>query len=110
LAIPLVDAVDDISARTIEVHRLENEGDRIVRGASASLLEDGIDQMVVIRWKGIFERLEMRSTRAIGPRQAVAMASLLGFAGAFTSLRAAATIGKGSLTHKQSPPPSCSPG
>ena len=48
----------DISAHTVEVHRLENEGDRIVREAIASLFESGIDPMVVIRWKDIFERLE----------------------------------------------------
>jgi inorganic phosphate transporter, PiT family len=35
------------------------------------------------------------STRAIGPRQAVALASLLNFAGAFISLKVAATVGKG---------------
>ncbi len=58
LAIPLIRAFDDISAHTIEVHRLENEGDRIVRGAIASLFEGGIDPMVVIRWKDIFEQLE----------------------------------------------------
>ena len=49
---------EDIRAETVEVHRLENEGDRIVRGAIASLFEGGIDPMVVIRWKDIFERLE----------------------------------------------------
>ena len=42
----------------MEIHRLENEGDRIVREAIASLFEAGIDPMVVIRWKDIFERLE----------------------------------------------------
>jgi inorganic phosphate transporter, PiT family len=35
------------------------------------------------------------STRAIGPKQAVTLASLLNFAGAFISLQVAATIGKG---------------
>jgi PiT family inorganic phosphate transporter len=35
------------------------------------------------------------STRAIGPRRAVAFASLLNFAGAFISLKVAATVGKG---------------
>jgi PiT family inorganic phosphate transporter len=35
------------------------------------------------------------STRAIGPRRAVALASLLNFAGAFISLKVAATVGKG---------------
>jgi predicted phosphate transport protein (TIGR00153 family) len=42
----------------IEVNRLENEGDRINREALASLFKNGIDPMVVIRWKDIFDRLE----------------------------------------------------
>ncbi len=58
LAIPLMRGFKDISSHTVEVHRLENEGDRIVREAIASLFEGGIDPMVVIRWKDIFERLE----------------------------------------------------
>ena len=58
LAIPLVRGFKDISDHTVEVHRLENEADRIVREAIASLFEVGIDPMVVIRWKDIFERLE----------------------------------------------------
>jgi predicted phosphate transport protein (TIGR00153 family) len=57
-AIGLMRGFPDISAHTVEVHRLENEGDRIVREAIASLFESGIDPMVVIRWKDIFERLE----------------------------------------------------
>ena len=48
----------DISHFTVEVNRLENEGDRIIREALASLFERGIDPMMVIRWKDIFERLE----------------------------------------------------
>ncbi|MGI8920697.1 MAG: DUF47 domain-containing protein [Solirubrobacteraceae bacterium] len=48
----------DISKYTVEAHRLENEGDRIVREAVAALFDGGIDPMVVIRWKDIFERLE----------------------------------------------------
>jgi uncharacterized protein len=58
LAIPLLSGFRDISEHTIEVHRLENAGDRVVRGAIASLFEVGIDPMVVICWKDIFERLE----------------------------------------------------
>ncbi len=57
-AMPLIRTFKDISEHTVEVHRLENEGDRIVREAIASLFESGIDPMVVIRWKDIFERLE----------------------------------------------------
>ncbi len=48
----------EIAADLIEIHRLENAGDRIVRAAVASLFAQGIDPMVVIRWKDIFETLE----------------------------------------------------
>jgi predicted phosphate transport protein (TIGR00153 family) len=48
----------DITRYTVEVHRLENEADRIVRDAVGALFVDGIDPMVVIRWKDIYERLE----------------------------------------------------
>jgi predicted phosphate transport protein (TIGR00153 family) len=57
-AIPLIREFKNISGQMVEVHRLENEGDRLVREAIASLFESGIDPMVVIRWKDIFERLE----------------------------------------------------
>jgi predicted phosphate transport protein (TIGR00153 family) len=56
--IPLVRGFKDISKHTVEIHRLENEADRIVREAIASLFEGWVDPMVVIRWKDIFERLE----------------------------------------------------
>ncbi len=49
---------DDLSVQLVEIHRLENEGDRLVRSATASLFEDGIDPMTVIRWKDIFDSLE----------------------------------------------------
>jgi predicted phosphate transport protein (TIGR00153 family) len=42
----------------IEIHRLENDGDRIYRDAVASLFANGIDPMVVIRWRDLFLRLE----------------------------------------------------
>jgi uncharacterized protein len=42
----------------IEIHRLENDGDRIYRDAIASLFADRIDPMVVIRWRDVFLRLE----------------------------------------------------
>jgi uncharacterized protein len=48
----------DTSRYTVEVNRLENEGDRLTREAVASLFDGGIDPMVVIRWKDLFERLE----------------------------------------------------
>jgi predicted phosphate transport protein (TIGR00153 family) len=57
-ALKVVGNFADLSVHTVEVHRLENEGDRLVRGAIASLFEGAVDPMVVIRWKDIFERLE----------------------------------------------------
>ena len=48
----------DIVPHLVEIHRLENEGDRLSRDAIASLFVTGIDPMVVIRWKDIFESLE----------------------------------------------------
>jgi uncharacterized protein Yka (UPF0111/DUF47 family) len=47
-----------IAPHLVEIHRLENEGDRISRDAVASLFATGIDPMVVIRWKDVFESLE----------------------------------------------------
>jgi uncharacterized protein len=48
----------DLEHHWIEIHRLENEGDRISRDAVASLFSTGIDPMVVIRWKDVFAVLE----------------------------------------------------
>jgi uncharacterized protein len=57
-AIPRLRTFRDIHHYTVEVNRLENDGDRVLREALASLFEHGIDPMLVIRWKDIFERLE----------------------------------------------------
>ncbi len=57
-AMPRLRGFRDMSAYTVEINRLENEGDRITREAVASLFDGGIDPMVVIRWKDLFERLE----------------------------------------------------
>jgi uncharacterized protein Yka (UPF0111/DUF47 family) len=57
-AIPRLKGFRDISHYTVEINRLENEGDRITREAVAALFDGGIDPMVVIRWKDLYERLE----------------------------------------------------
>ena len=49
---------EDIARGLDEIHRLEKQADRIVREAVASLFVNGIDPMMVIRWKDIFETLE----------------------------------------------------
>lgn len=52
----------------IEIHRLENDGDRLYRDAVASLFANGIDPMIVIRWKDLFAVLE----RAVDACESVA--------------------------------------
>jgi len=57
-ALPMLQGFKDIHPQVVEIHRLENEGDTVVREAITSLFKRGIDPIVVIRWKDIFERLE----------------------------------------------------
>jgi len=42
----------------IEVHRLENDGDRIARQAVAELFKHGQDSLEVIKWKDVYALLE----------------------------------------------------
>ena len=51
-------ALGELEPHIAAVDRLEDEGDRISRKALVALFAGGIDPMVVIRWKDIFERLE----------------------------------------------------
>jgi uncharacterized protein Yka (UPF0111/DUF47 family) len=48
----------DLVTHLAEINRLEDDGDRVYRDAVASLFAAGIDPMVVIRWKDIFDSLE----------------------------------------------------
>jgi uncharacterized protein len=48
----------DLRPHIVALDELEHEGDRLERDALSSLFEGGIDPMVVIRWKDIYERLE----------------------------------------------------
>jgi uncharacterized protein len=57
-AMPCLRNFADINSFTVEINRLENDGDRVTREAVAALFDDGIDPMVVLRWKDIYERLE----------------------------------------------------
>jgi predicted phosphate transport protein (TIGR00153 family) len=58
VALSELEHLDRLHHHLVEIHRLENEGDRITREALASLFQNGIDPMMVIRWKDIFERIE----------------------------------------------------
>ncbi|HEY7452466.1 MAG TPA: DUF47 family protein [Candidatus Limnocylindria bacterium] len=42
----------------IEIHRLENEGDRIVRRVIAELFTNGGDPIEVVKWKDVYSLLE----------------------------------------------------
>lgn len=42
----------------IEVHSLENEGDRVARAAMAGLFSNGVPPVEVIKWKDIYALLE----------------------------------------------------
>ena len=48
----------DLRPHIVALHELEHEGDRLERAALSSLFDGGIDPMVVVRWKDIYERLE----------------------------------------------------
>jgi len=48
----------DLERYWIEVHRLENEGDQLVRGAIASLFEGDPDPIQVIKWRKLYGLLE----------------------------------------------------
>jgi predicted phosphate transport protein (TIGR00153 family) len=57
-ALGVLHADGELNGLLVEIHELENDGDRISRDAIGSLFATGIDPMVVIRWKDIFESLE----------------------------------------------------
>src|SRR3954465_4874191 len=46
-AMPRMRGFRDISHYTVEIHRLENDGDRVTREAMAALFDHGIDPMTV---------------------------------------------------------------
>ena len=48
----------NVAPHWIEVHRLENEGDRIGRKAVADLFTDNVDPIQLIKWKDVYALLE----------------------------------------------------
>jgi uncharacterized protein len=57
-AVASLDGLRDISGLLVDLHTLEDDGDRLVRTATANLFSGGMDPLVVIRWKDIHEDLE----------------------------------------------------
>ncbi len=59
LALENLKGMRGVQEALVELKRLEDEGDRILRDALASLFHsEGIDPLIVIRWKDIYESLE----------------------------------------------------
>ncbi len=52
-----------ISERCIDVNRLENRGDEILRKAVARLFDEEKDPISIIKWKEIYENLETATDR-----------------------------------------------
>ena len=57
-AMSRLDDLPELRPHLNEIDRLENEGDRILREGLRALFDGGVDPMVVIRWKDIYERVE----------------------------------------------------
>lgn len=58
-AVSNLDRMDDVMEHCIEINRLENMADEISREAIADLFDKGHDPMDVIKWKEIYETMEM---------------------------------------------------
>jgi len=54
---------DTILKACIEVNRLENEGDDILRNALASLFREAKDPLLVLKWKEVYEHMENATDR-----------------------------------------------
>jgi predicted phosphate transport protein (TIGR00153 family) len=57
-AVQRLEGFKDSSVQLIELRRLEDEGDRLVRDAVGELFNNVTDPIAIIRWKDIHERLE----------------------------------------------------
>lgn len=53
----------DISKKCIDINRLENEADSLLRAAVARLFDEEQDVRLVIKWKEIYENLENATDR-----------------------------------------------
>jgi len=54
---------ESILQACIEVNRLENEGDEILRAALADLFRGATDPLLVLKWKEVYEALETATDR-----------------------------------------------
>lgn len=57
-ALEKLNGFKDVERHWIEIHRLENEGDRLARRAMAELFTNGTDPVEIIKWKDLYALLE----------------------------------------------------
>jgi uncharacterized protein Yka (UPF0111/DUF47 family) len=57
------EAVGSHHQACIEVNRLENEGDDILRNALATLFREATNPLLVLKWKEVYEALENATDR-----------------------------------------------
>ncbi len=57
-AVGCMSGMKDAGELLVDIHTLEDEGDRLLRQATANLFSNGLDPLVVIRWKDIHQGLE----------------------------------------------------
>lgn len=57
-ALEKLHSFQDVEPHWVEIHRLENQGDRVGRNAMAELFTNGSDPVNVIKWKDVYALLE----------------------------------------------------
>ncbi len=58
LALSNLRGFKDLDRYIVEIHRIENEGDRLSRSAIAGLFDDGTKTIDVLKWKDVYALLE----------------------------------------------------
>jgi uncharacterized protein Yka (UPF0111/DUF47 family) len=57
-AVADLEGFKELEKRRLEIHRLENEGDRITREALGQLFSDNLGAADLVKWKDIYDLLE----------------------------------------------------
>lgn len=58
LAVEALERRDGVGPRLVEIHRLENEADRLHQEAVGRLFEEERDPIAIMKWKEVLDRLE----------------------------------------------------
>jgi hypothetical protein len=55
--------LNKILEHCVEINRLENEADRVLRSALAEMFQDSMDVLEIIKWREIYEHMESATDR-----------------------------------------------